>query len=286
MNILLTGANGMLGRSVQNIARLRYKKYNVFVTDVKNLDITDYDQLAYFFSGNSIDWIINCAAYTNVDACENNYALANKINADGPANLAAMADKHNCKFVHISTDYVYNSDSLKSLDEDAKLNPISAYGRSKLNGEFNVMQKCRNYFILRSSWMFGYYGENFLRWIITNAKNNIPLKLITDNYGNPTYSIRLAEVILKVLDTENYGIYNFCNDEYTNWYEFGKYIVEAAGLKTELVSIKASDLGRPAARPKYSAMNTSKIKRVFNISIPDWRDDVEACLKKFKFYLK
>lgn len=280
MNLLITGANGMLGRSVQKTARLKYKNYNLFTTDVKNLDITDAAQLQSFFEQNKINCIINCAAYTNVDACEKNEETAYKINADGAANLAVMSEKYKCRIIHISTDYVYNSDSLEPLAEDAELDPVSVYGKSKLAGERKVMEISKEHFIIRASWMFGYYGENFMGWVLTSAKNKTPLKLITDNYGSPTYSIRLAEVIFEVLKTEKFGIYNFCNSGYTNWYEFGKFIIDNSGFKNEIIPITAAELKRPAQRPRFSAMKTDKIQNALNFQIPDWRADAQICIKK------
>jgi dTDP-4-dehydrorhamnose reductase len=280
MKILLTGGNGMLGSSVKELSDK--KNIEFYSTDVKDLDITDINQIESFINKFEIDIIINCAAYANVDGCEKNKELAYRVNSEGPRNLAELSEKYKLKLCHISTDYVYDCSSRQPLKETDNLNPLSTYGKSKLSGERNIQEKCDNFYILRTSWMFGYYGENFLKWIVKSSKNQNILNLISDVYGNPTYSMILSNIILKLVQTEYYNIYNVSNSGKATWYEFGEYIVKNCGYETKLQKVLNKELIRPAIRPDYSVMDISRIKTVLKTFIPDWRESVLDCLSHIK----
>ncbi|MBP7653770.1 dTDP-4-dehydrorhamnose reductase [Candidatus Dependentiae bacterium] len=281
MNILVTGANGMLGSSLKEESH-NYKNFKVYFTDVKKIDITDKDQVSRFIEDYQIKAIINCAAYTNVDACEKNSDLAKQINAEGPGVLAEVCRKYFIKLCHISTDYVYSSSILEPLDETAQLKPLSVYGKTKLLGENKICDKMDRYFILRAAWMFGCYGENFFKWVYNTVKNKNQIKLIIDHYGNPTYSNTLANIIFHIIKTDKFGIYNASNNGYTNWYNFGKHIIDSADLEANIKKITGAELKLPAKRPQFSVMNINKLISTFHINIELWQDAVVECLKRYR----
>ncbi|HPN31294.1 MAG TPA: dTDP-4-dehydrorhamnose reductase [bacterium] len=281
MNILVTGANGMLGTSLKEVSK-NHKNFKVFFTDIKRLNITDKEQISRFVDEHQIKAIINCAAYTNVDGCEKNPDTAKTINAEGPAVLSEVCRKYFVKLCHISTDYVYNCPILEPVDETAQVKPINVYGKTKLLGENNICDKMDRYFILRTAWMFGCYGENFFKWVYNTVKHKSPIKLIIDHYGNPTYSNTLANIIYQIIKTDKFGIYNASNNGYTNWYNFGKCIIDGSGFESNIKKITGAELKLPAKRPQFSAMNITKLISTFHLNIEIWQDAVAECLKHYK----
>lgn len=285
--IWLIGYKGMLGSMVEKL--LISHKYN-FIKSDKEIDITNYDVLKQYVNDKEIDWIINCSAYTAVDQAEDEIELAFKINSIGVLNITKIAKEKKAVIIHISTDYVFDGTKNKPYQENDKTNPVGIYGKSKLAGELNIINNYNNYFIIRTSWLFGENGKNFVSSMIQymNIKNE--LNIVNDQKGCPTYTKDLAELILKiVLDkSDKYGIYHFSNENITTWYQFTlkiKEIAEKFGLLTKPVKINPISTNKyptKAKRPKYSIFLKKKVKTTFNVKIRDWEQALEEYISKIK----
>ena len=283
MNILITGANGQLGSEIKELSPL-YKNLNFTFTDVDELDITNYDALGKYFSKNKFQCIINCAGYTAVDKAESEKAKAIQINATAVKYLAEYSSSQNALFVHISTDYVFDGRSCKPYSEGDMTNPKSVYGKTKLDGEVEVIFNAQKSIIFRTSWLYSSYGSNFVKTIIKAANEKGALNVVYDQIGNPTYAKDLAKTILDIVPTyhaqNKSEIYNYSNEGVTSWYDFAKEITEMADIKCSISPIETKDYSTPAVRPQYSVLNKSKIKKQFNIVIPHWKDSLRECIKK------
>ena len=269
MRILITGANGMLAKAVIE----RFKDHDLILTDVEDLDITDLEKVKEFVFNSKPDVIINCAAYTAVDAAEDNLELARKINAQGPKNLAIAANENNCKLVHISTDYVFDGDlsTDEIYREDDKTGPVTAYGITKLEGEIAIKQNTSDYYIFRTAWLFG-DGKNFVKTMIKAGMENEEVKVVFDQHGSPTYTVDLANIIYQALEKEiPYGIYHATNLGFTTWYDFTKKIYELANISCIIIPVKSEEFVRPAKRPKNSMLSKAKLLDE-GIKIPSWED--------------
>ena len=280
--ILVTGASGQLGQSVKQHAQ-KYPNLNFIYTDVDDLDITDTEAVKAFFETHGIDAIINCAAYTNVDKAETDYKSALKINAKAVGFLAKSAQKYNALFIHISTDYVFDSGGqLTPYKESDKVNPISAYGKTKLAGESEA-QKCNRHIIIRTSWLYSPYGNNFAKTMLRLGKEKDQLNVVFDQIGTPTYAPDLADAVLQIINKDEknaqyYGIYHYSNEGVCSWYDFASEIMAYANLTCKVYSIESKEFPTPAKRPHFSVLNKSKIKGTFKIKIPYWRKSMEICL--------
>lgn len=280
MKILITGANGMLAKAV----RERFKEHVLILTDVvgttEKLNITNLADVENFVSHVNPDVIINCAAYTAVDKAEEEENLARKINADGPKNLAIVSKQHNCILVHISTDYVFGGDL--SLDEiykedDAKA-PVTAYGRTKLDGEKAITQNTDNFYIFRTAWLYG-DGKNFVRTMLKFGKQKDDVKVVFDQHGSPTYTKDLADIIYQALEKNiPYGIYHTTNLGFTTWYDFTKKIYDLAGISCKVNPVTSEEFASIAKRPANSMLSKEKILDA-GISVPSWEDALERYLK-------
>lgn len=284
-NILVTGSNGQLGNEIQNLAGT-FKELRFIFTDVDDLDISKPSDISEFFDKNKVDFIINCAAFTAVDKAETNQVLANLLNAKSVGYLAEQANTHGAKLIHISTDYVFDGNHYLPYKEDDSLNPLSAYGKSKLNGEFEAV-KANRYIIIRTSWLYSSFGSNFVKSMIKNGRERESLNVVYDQIGGPTYAADLAEAILSiimqsVIDAETFksGIYHFANEGVTSWYDFTKAIHHFANIHCKVNPIETKDYPLPAVRPFYSVFNKDKIKSTFHLEIPYWRDSLEVCINK------
>ena len=276
MKILITGANGMLAKSVKE----RLKKGNELIcTDVSELDITNKDQVLEFVQDLKPEYIINCAAYTAVDKAEEVYDLADKINGDGPANLALASKLVDATLVHISTDYVFNGDLdvSKSYVEDDAVGPVTVYGKTKLHGEQGVKDNTDKYYIFRTAWLYG-DGNNFVRTMLNLAKNHEEVSVVSDQHGSPTYAEDLANIIGQAIEKKiPYGLYHATNQGFTTWYEFTKKIYELSDITTKVKPVTSEEFVRPAKRPKNSQLDKTKLLSQ-GITIPSWEDGLQRYL--------
>jgi dTDP-4-dehydrorhamnose reductase len=263
----------------------------------KEVDITNYPILQEFTKNIELAWIINCSGYTEVDKAEKEMEKAFLINRDGGKNISKIATEKQAKLIHISTDYVFNGkkDTHLSYTENDKTEPINIYGESKLAGEREIKETFKKYFILRTAWLYGRGGKNFVSTMLKLFKEKEEIKVVSDQWGSPTYTVDLAEVIVEIInhDSDKFGIYHFTNEGVTNWYEFACTIYDKArrlGLiednkKVEIQPIKTEDYPTAARRPRYSVLSKEKIKREFNLKIRDWEDALEDFINTLSFRL-
>lgn len=283
--ILVTGSKGQLGNSIQKLEN-QFPETKFIYTDVAELDITSWEAVEAFFEEGLFTDVINCAAYTAVDKAETEYDLAHLINAIGPGNLAKASQKFVCRFIHISTDYVFNGKGFQPYVENDLANPPSAYGKSKLLGEEKVQQKGKGAIIIRTSWLYSEFGHNFLKTMMKYGAERDELKVVFDQIGTPTYAGDLAECILNIIHnsdiTEENEIYHFSNEGVVSWYDFAKEIMAATQITCRVKPIQSFEYPLPAPRPFYSVLNKAKIKADFKIEIPYWKDSMMKCLEALK----
>jgi len=283
--ILVTGANGQLGNEIRRICR-NFPGLEFIFTDVDMLDITNPDAVSVFMEASRPAIVVNCAAYTNVDGAEENVKNVRKINALAPQVLAAACAMQDAFLIHISTDYVFDGESAEPYTEEDITNPISVYGSSKLEGEEKIRTVFDNYLIIRTSWMYSEYGHNFVRSILSLARERETLNVVNDQFGSPTYARDLAnciiDIIIKsILNPKAYlpGIYHYANQGSCSWYELAQEILNIAGIKTcKLIPVTTEQYPAVAKRPQYSVLDTTKVRTSFGIGIPNWRDSLRECL--------
>ena len=280
INILVTGANGQLGselKSIYNNSNRTFEKpVNIEFTDIETLDLSNTIFLKKFLDDHSFDFIINCAAYTNVDLAETEKEKAFEINANCVKSIVEYIKGKNTKLIHISTDYVFDGETHIPYTEDIPTNPQSVYGKSKLDGEKYAL-KHPNSIVIRTSWLYSSYGKNFAKTIYKLCKEREELNVVFDQIGTPTYATDLAKAILQIINqsiTENRfipGIYHYSNEGVCSWFDFAQAIADKAYSKCKINSIISKEYPTPAKRPFYSVLNKSKIKSVYQISIPHWQ---------------
>ena len=281
-NILVTGSNGQLGSEIRELAS-EYE-YNFFFTDRSTLDISNEMTIKNFIEENSINAIINCAAYTAVDKAEEDELNADKVNHLAVKHLAQIAKEKNIKLMHISTDYVFDGKNFKPYTEDDTTNPNGVYGKTKLDGE-NAMISInpRNSTIIRTSWVYSSYGANFVKTMLHLGKERDSIGVTFDQVGTPTYARDLAKAILDILPNlknETVAIYNYSNEGVLSWYDFTKEIMKMAKIDCQINPIETIDYPTPAKRPHFSLLNKSKVKEEFGIIVPYWKDSLTKCLHK------
>ena len=282
MNILVTGSNGQLGRSIRKATE--NSDHNYLFTDVAELDITDSKSVARFIEDNSVDIIVNCAAYTNVDAAEDHEALAEKINGEAPGILAREIKKKGGSLIHISTDYVFGGAGKNvPLSEDEPANPTGAYGRTKLKGEQEIEKSGASSIILRTAWLYSDYGNNFVEKILGLLKSRDTIKVVFDQCGTPTYASDLAEAIVDIIENKKLkgyeGIYHFSNEGVCSWYDFALAAANLAGLKgKEILPCHSSEFPSKVVRPAYSVLDKTKYKETFGRKVPHWHESLKKCL--------
>lgn len=260
MKILIAGSNGMLGHDLINAL----KNHDLILTNSKTLDITDKNHTIDFICDAKPDIVINSAAYTDVDGCEENQDLAYAVNGEGVRNLALACREADCPLVHISTDYIFNGKNDRPWVEDDEIGPISVYGKSKLKGEEAILEILDKYFIVRTAWLYGVNGKNFPRTMLELAESHSEITVVYDEVGTPTYTPDLARGISELIETNYYGIYHLTNSGSCSWCEFAKYIFEVAGKDINVVPVTASEFARPAPRPSYSVLeNRNWIEKGF-----------------------
>jgi len=280
-NILITGSNGQLGSEIKELST-NYS-YSFFFTDRNSIDITNKDNLREFCQTNNINVIINCAAYTAVDRAESDIENADLVNRKAVKKLAKISKELNIKLIHISTDYVFDGKNFKPYIEEFQTNPKSVYGKTKLDGENEMINiNPKNSLIIRTSWVYSSFGNNFVKTMLRLGREKESLGVIFDQIGTPTYARDLAKAILDIIpqiQNEKVEIYNYSNEGVLSWYDFAKEIMRMAKLNCKINPIEAFQYPTPAKRPHFSLLNKSKIKKDFNIEIPFWKDSLDECLK-------
>lgn len=290
MNILVTGANGQLGNEMRILAQ--DSKDNYIFTDVTEqegvetikLDITDFEAIRKIVAENNIQVIVNCAAYTNVDAAETNEALAELLNATAPENLAKAMKEVNGLLVHISTDYVFGAEPYNTpCKEDQTGTPTGVYGLTKLHGEQKIIASGCNHVIIRTAWLYSEFGKNFCKTMLNLTATKPQLNVVFDQVGTPTYALDLAraiEVVLQKYDGSQTGVYHYSNEGVCSWYDFTKMIAEYNGTTAcNVIPCYSIDFPSPVKRPAYSVLDKTKIKETFGVKVPYWTDSLKVCIK-------
>jgi len=283
MRILVTGANGQLGQEFKN--NVSNSNHKFYFTNVNELDITKKKEILDYVTIYKIELIINCAAYTNVDDTEINKRQAIKVNLDAVKNLIEICEEKKLKMIHFSTDYVYNSDNLNPINEDSKINPINYYGISKREGERIIEKSSSDSIIIRISWLYSMYGNNFVKTMIKKGEEEDKVYVINDQFGCPTYSKDLVDCTLNIIDSNkfnNHKVYNFSNEGFTNWFEFTKKIFELKKITCEVVPVDSNSYKTTATRPKFSVTDKSRIKDIFNIKIRSWDEALEEFIINYQ----
>src|SRR5574344_1930694 len=272
--ILVTGANGQLGTELQKLLP------NAIFADVDVLDITDADVVKRFVADNQIDTIVNCAAYTAVDKAEDDTELAQKINENGPRNLALSG----AKIIHIFTDYVFDGKNYQPYLPEDTANTVLVYGLTKSAGELAVLENAQIAIVIRTAWLYSAHGNNFVKTMRRLGAEKESLNVVADQIGSPTFAGDLAQAIVTILpqiDEANKGIYHYTNEGVCSWYDFATEIMNLSGMGCKVNPIPSSAYPTKANRPFYSVLSKEKIKSVFNIGIPHWKESLVKCLKQF-----
>jgi dTDP-4-dehydrorhamnose reductase len=279
MNILITGCNGQLGNEMQLLEK-ENPQHTYYNTDVAELDITNQQAIERFVDENTIEGIVNCAAYTAVDKAEANETLCQLLNAEAPAYLAHAVERRGGWMIQISTDYVFDGTKHTPYVEDDETCPNSVYGRTKLVGELNVQKLCKRSMIIRTAWLYSTFGNNFVKTMIRLGNEKSELGVIFDQIGTPTYARDLARVIMTTVNQGVVpGVYHFSDEGVTSWYDFTKAIHRLAGITTCCVRpLHTAEYPTPAARPHYSVLDKTKIKQAYGIDIPHWEESLAECI--------
>jgi len=283
MKVLVIGSDGQLGLEFQKISN-SYDSLSWVFSTIKTLDLLRLDTINSFLNDINPSVIINCAAYTSVDKAETEFKLADLINFKAVDIISSWTSDNNKKLVHVSTDYVFDGLSKLPLSENSNTNPINQYGSSKLKGEQACLKNDTNSIIIRTSWLYSSFGSNFLKIMIELMKKNNSVKVVNDQIGSPTYAYDLAKVILKIImnyKTES-GLFHYSNEGQISWFEFARSIRELYNLDCEIIGVSSNEYKTLAKRPQYSLLNKSKIKKIFNLEIPNYKQSLENCIKAIK----
>ncbi len=286
MNILITGSNGQLGSEIKDLVS-NYKHFYFFFKDLPELNICNADAIETFIVNQKINTVINCAAYTEVDNAEVNAEIAEEVNAKGVLNLVNALKKVNGKIIHISTDYVFDGNNYMPYQETDEVNPIGVYGNTKRKGELAVVNSDLDGFVIRTSWLYSAYGNNFVKTMLRLGNERDQLPVIFDQVGSPTNASDLAKICLDILSDKSLAkisakgkIYHYSNEGVTSWYDFAIAIMELGSINCKVKPIETKHYPTPAKRPHFSVLNKSKIKLDFNIEIPHWKNSLEKCIEK------
>ncbi len=281
--VLITGSNGQLGSEIKLLSS-NYSQLEFLFTDVEELDLTDEQAVRKLFEKERFDYCINCAAYTAVDKAEDEEELATLINSTAPGYLASVCNDFNALLVHISTDYVFDGTNYKPYVETDTPSPASAYGRSKLKGEQQVLNKASRVIVVRTSWLYSAFGNNFVKTMMRLGKERDALGVVVDQIGTPTCAADLAGALLEMIEKTGSGpakeIYHYSNEGVISWYDFAKAIMAETGIDCMVNAIESKDFPAKANRPFYSVLNKAKIKHDFNLEIPYWLDSLKKTIKK------
>ena len=283
MKVLVIGSDGQLGLEFQKISNSCDSLSWVFST-IKTLDLLKLETISSFLNDINPSVIINCAAFTSVDKAETESKLADLINHEAVDIISRWTSDNNKKLVHISTDYVFDGLSKLPLSENSNTNPINQYGNSKLKGEQVCLKNDTNSIVIRTSWLYSSFGKNFVKTMIELMKKNNSVKVVNDQIGSPTYAYDLAKVIIEIImNSENKsGLFHYSNEGETSWFEFARSIKELYNLDCKIIGVSSKEFKTLAKRPKYSLLNKSKIKKIFNLEIPNYKQSLEKCIKVIK----
>ena len=281
--ILVTGANGQLGMELQQLSS-SYPHFEFIFTTREELPLDDFDGINKFIANHQPQYFINCAAYTAVDKAESEKALAYKINAEAPAIIATACRKNAVRFIHISTDYVFNGMGKTPYKEDDATDPVNLYGDSKLEGEKKVMLVNPESIIIRPAWVYSEFGKNFVKTMLRLMAVKDQINVVSDQSGTPTYAADLAEAILYIISSQQWkaGIYHFSNEGNITWYDFAVAIKELSGSSCKVLPISTAEYPTPAKRPVYSVLDKTKIQQTFGISVKDWKTSLAICIERLK----
>ena len=282
-NILVTGAKGQLGQEFQQLEK-NFPSLNFLFVSKNELSIADENAVNTFFKNKQIDICINCAAYTAVDKAETDKETAIAVNAIAVGYLAKACKNHNAKFIHISTDYVFDGKGIKPFTENDQTNPVNFYGQTKLSGELNAIKENEETIIIRTAWVYSSFGNNFVKTMIRLMNERESIGVVNDQYGCPTFAADLAQAIMQIIVGNNFlaGIYHYSNKGKISWYDFAKEISQQINSHCVVNEITTSQFPTPAARPSYSVLDTSKIAETFNITITEWKESLQKCLALLK----
>lgn len=280
----MTGAAGQLGNELHNVLEQKMPGVTMY-TDIKDLDLTDSEAVKKFIIDNEISHVVNCAAYTAVDKAEQEPALCAKINTDAVKNIAEVAADYGVKVIHVSTDYVFDGTAHAPYKESDKVNPISTYGTTKRKGEMVLLSMSPDAVIIRTAWLYSPYGNNFVKTMIRLGSERPELGVVCDQIGTPTYALDLAEAIYTILTARQWvpGIYHFSDEGVCSWYDFTKAIHRIAGIKScNVKPIATDDYPTLAARPPYSVLDKTRIKKTYGITIPHWEESLVDCINRLQ----
>lgn len=281
--ILVTGSNGQLGSELKELASV-YSQFQFVFLNREQLSIADQSSFENFLDQYNPSYLINCAAYTAVDKAESEKELANEINGTAVGILAAACKQYRTKLIHISTDYVFNGNASSPLKETDEVNPVNAYGASKLLGEKLAVENNPESIIIRTSWVYSFYGKNFVKTMmrLMNEKENIGV--VNDQVGSPTYAADLAEAIMQIISSGEWqpGIYNYSNEGIISWFDFANEIKRLIGSSCMVNPLTTEQFPTPAKRPKYSVLDKTKIQQTFSIQLKDWKESLKICIDKLK----
>lgn len=278
MKVLVTGVKGQLGCDV--MAELAKRNIEAIGVDIDEMDITDKISVEKVIGEAAPDVVVHCAAYTAVDAAEDNEALCRRVNADGTRNIAEVCKKLDCKMVYISTDYVFDGQGTRPWEPDDERHPLNVYGQTKYEGELAVQENLSKYFIVRIAWVFGKNGKNFVKTMLKLAETHDKLTVVNDQFGSPTYTYDLARLLVDMIQTDKYGIYHATNEGICTWYEFACEIFRQAGVKIEVTPVPASEYPAKAKRPENSRLDKSKLTENGFERLPSWQDALRRYIKE------
>ena len=281
-NILVTGANGQLGQSLKKVFATD-QNLHVSYIDIEDLDLTDIEAVTEYFNKNQFDIIINCAAYTAVDLAEKDQVVCAHINTDAVRNIAEASRKNQSKIIHISTDYVFNGKNFRPYAENDVPDPQSVYGRTKLEGEGVLMAYGPQSIIIRTSWLYSEFGNNFMKTMCRLGDEKEEINVVCDQIGTPTYAYDLAVAIHSIINYSEWqpGIFHFSNEGVASWYDFAVAVMRIAGKKCKVNPITTKEYPTAATRPPFSVLNKSKIKTAYSLTIPNWDESLCKCINNY-----
>jgi dTDP-4-dehydrorhamnose reductase len=286
MKVLITGSNGQLGSEIKELAS-EYENLECIFKDLPELDICDTETLTTIITDQDINVVINCAGYTSVDKAEENPEIAEQVNAKGVLNLVNALEKVDGKLIHISTDYVFDGNHSQPYKESDPVSPVGVYGETKRAGEFAVLNSSIDAIVIRTSWLYSVYGNNFVKTMLRLGNDKESIQVVFDQLGTPTYAKDLAKTCLDILSdasstniSKKGSLYHYSNEGVTSWYDFARAIMEISNIDCKVIPIETKDYPTQARRPLYSVLDKSKIKSDFKVTIPHWRDSLANCIKK------